>query len=114
MLDCSIHLSSVFLFFQSLALVILLLSLTEGNIHLGSTVIIDKYEGWNNGETRLLAVLFKTAQFALGEKKLAVAASLMIAERTIKIRRDVHSLDPKFALIEIAITIYQRSLSATD
>ena len=34
------------------------LSLTEGNIHLGSTVIIDKYEGWNNGETRLLAVLF--------------------------------------------------------
>ena len=78
MLDCSIHLSSVFLFFQSLALVILLLSLTEGNIHLGSTVIIDKYEGWNNGETRLLAVLFKTAQFALGEKKLAVAASLMI------------------------------------
>jgi len=38
----------------------------------------------------------------------------MIAERTIEIRRDVHSLDPKFALIEIAITIYQRSLSATD
>ena len=114
MLDCSIHLSSVFLFFQSLALVILLLSLTEGNIHLGSTVIIDKDEGWNNGETRLLAVLFKTAQFALGEKKLAVAASLMIAERAIEIRRDVHSLDPKFALIEIAITIYQRSLSATD
>ena len=74
MLDCSIHLSSVFLFFQSLALVILLLSLTEGYIHLGSTVIIDKDEGWNNGETRLLAVLFKTAQFALGEKKLAVAA----------------------------------------
>ena len=65
-------------------------------------------------EHGLLAVLLKTAQFALGEKKLAVAASLMIAERTIKIRRDVHSLDPKFALIEIAITIYQRSLSATD
>jgi tmRNA-binding protein len=58
-LDCSIHLSSVFLFFQSLALVILLLSLTEGNIHLGSTVIIDKDEGRNNGETGLLAVLCK-------------------------------------------------------
>ena len=40
--------------------------------------------------------------------------SRMIAERAIEIRRDVHSLDPKFALIEIAITIYQRSLSATD
>ena len=42
------------------------------------------------------------------------AVAYGIAERTIKIRRDVHSLDPKFALIEIAITIYQRSLSATD
>ena len=114
MLDCSIHLSSVFLFFQSLALVIFLLTLAEGYVHLGSTMIIDKDEGRNNGETGLLAVLLKTAQFTLGKKKFTVAASLMIAERALEIRRDVHSLDPKFALIEIAITIYQRSLSATD
>ena len=113
-LDRSIHLSSVLFLLQSLALVILLLTLAEGNVHLGSTVIIDKDEGWNNGETGLLAILLKTAQFTLGKEQLAVAASLMIGKRAIEIRRDIHTLYPKFSLIEIAIAIYQRCLTATD
>ena len=114
MLDSSIHLSSILFFLQSLTLVILLLTLAEGDIHLGTSIVVNEDKCRHDGKARLLAILFQTAQFALGEKELAVAASLMIGKRAIEIRRDIHTLYPKFTLIEIAVAIYQGCLTATD
>ena len=65
-LNGSIHFSSVLFLLQGLTLVILLLTLAEGDIHLGTTLVIDEDERRNDGEARLLAVLFQSAQFALG------------------------------------------------
>ena len=102
-LNGSIHLSSVLFLFQSLTLVILLLTLAEGDIHLGTTLVIDEDERRNDGEARLLAVLLQSAQFALGKQQLAVSASLVVAKRTVEVRRDVHPLHPKLTLVEIAV-----------
>ena len=114
MLDCSIHLPSVFLLLQSLTLVILLLTLAEGNVHLGTSLVVDENEYRNDGEARLLAVFLQSAQFTLGEKQLAVAACFVVAEGTVEIRRDVHTLHPELALVEVAVAIHQRRLAAAD
>ena len=113
-LDSPVHFSSVFLLLQGLTLVILLLTLAEGDIHLGTSIVVNEDKCWHDGKARLLAILFQSAQFALGEKELAVAASLMIGKRAIEIRRDIHTLHPQFTLIEIAVAIYQGCLTATD
>ena len=113
-LNGSIHFSSVLFLLQGLTLVILLLTLAESDIHLGTTLVIDEDERRNDGEARLLAVLLQSAQFALGKEQLAVSARLVVAERAVEVRRDVHSLHPELALIEIAVAVYQRCLTATD
>ena len=113
-LNGSIHFSSVLFLLQSLTLVILLLTLTEGDIHLGTALVIDEDERRDDGEARLLAVLFQSAQFALGKEQLAVSARLVVAERAVEVGRDVHSLHPELALIEIAVTVYQRCLTTAD
>ena len=113
-LNGSIHLSSVLFLLQGLTLVILLLTLAEGDIHLGTTLVIDEDERRNDGEARLLAVLLQSAQFALGKQQLAVSASLVVTKRAVEVRRDVHPLYPKLALVEIAVAVYQRRLTAAD
>lgn len=79
-LNGSIHLSSILFLLQGLTLVILLLTLAEGDIHLGTSIVVNEDKCRHDGKARLLAILFQTAQFALGEKELAVAASLMIGK----------------------------------
>ena len=74
-LNGSIHLSSILFLLQGLTLVILLLTLAESNIHLGTSIVVNEDKCRHDGKARLLAILFQTAQFALGEKELAVAAS---------------------------------------
>ena len=113
-LDSPVHFSSVFLLLQGLTLVILLLTLAEGNVHLGTSLVIDEDEYRNDGEARLLAVFFQTAQFTLGEQQLAVAACFVVAEGAVEIRRDVHALHPELALVEVAVAIHQRRLAAAD
>ena len=113
-LDGSIHLPAVFLLLQGLSLVILLLTLAEGDVHLSPALVVDEYEGWHDGEARLLAVVLQSAQLALGEEQLAVAASLVVAKRTIEIRRYVHALHPELPLVEVAVAVHERSLAPSD
>jgi len=113
-LNGSIHFSSVLFLLQGLTLVILLLTLAEGDIHLGTAFVIDEDERRNDGEARLLAVLLQSAQFALGKQQFAVSASLVVAKRAVEVRRDVHPLHPKLTLVEIAVAVYQRRLTTAD
>ena len=114
MLDRTVHLSSVLLLLQGLTLVILLLTLAEGDINLGTSVVVDEDERRHDGVTRLLGVFLQSSQLTLGEQQLAVTTSLMVAKRTIEIRRDVHALHPEFAIVEVTIAIHERSLAASD
>lgn len=80
MLDGTVHFSSVLLLLERLSLVVFLLTLAEGDINLGTSVVVDENEYRHDGKSRLLAVFLKSSEFSLVEQQLAVSAGLVIAE----------------------------------
>ena len=78
MFDCPVYFSSVLLFLQRLAFVILLLASTEGDVHLGTTVLVDEDERRHDSITRQLLGFLQLVNLASGEQKLAVALSFMV------------------------------------
>ena len=79
-LDSPVHFSSVFLLLQGLTLVILLLTLAQSDVDLGTAMVVDEDEGRYNGEAWLLGIFFQTAQLTLVEQQLAVTTCLMVTE----------------------------------
>ena len=56
-LYCTIHFAAVFFLLECLSLVVSLLTLAEGNIYLGTSVLVDPYERGHDG----VACLFRGA-----------------------------------------------------
>ena len=54
-----VHLTAVFLLLQRLPLIELLLTLTEGNIHLGTAFVVDEHQ---QGDNRITCLLRSTGQ----------------------------------------------------
>ena len=109
-----IHLTAVFLFLQSLTLVKLLLTLTEGNIHLRTTFLIDEYQQGYDGIARLLRGTGQLTDLTFGEQQLTVALHIMVVVGTIEIRANVHTLYPQLTIDDGAIGIHQTGLAQTD
>ena len=107
MLQCPVHFPSVFLRLERLALVELLLSTAQGNIHLGSAMIVNEDKGWHYGKSRSLRVLKEMPYLTFGEQQLTVALGLMVGIAAIEIWRYVHALHPHLALDNVAICVYK-------
>ena len=86
MLHGTIHLAPVFLLLERLPLVKLPLTASQGNIHLGQTLIVYKHKRGHNGQSGLLYLLLKSLYLALLEQQLTVAACAVVGIRAIKIR----------------------------
>ena len=110
----TIHFTAVLLFLQCLSLVELLLTLTKGDVHLGTSVLVDEYQERHDGVTRLLGSRSQLGNFTFGKQQLAVTLQFMVVVGTIEIGRDIHALHPQLAIDDGAIGVNQRSLTQTD
>ena len=113
MFSYTVHLPTVFLFLESLAFVKLFLTSGKGDIHLGSTVLVDENQNRDDGKTHILGSGLEMTYLALLEQKFAVTLSLVIGKRAIEIRADVHTLDPYFPTVYHTVAIDKRSLAGT-
>lgn len=80
MFSYTVHLPTVFLFLESLAFVKLFLTSGKGDIHLGSTVLVDENQNRDDGKTHILGSGLEMTYLALLEQKFAVALSLVIGK----------------------------------
>ena len=109
-----VHLSAIFLFFQCLSLVVFFLTSNQSDINFCTSVWVDEYQCGYNGESHLLGSLLKFAYLTFCEKQFAIAFSFVVWERTVEIGWNIHSLNPQFAIVDIAKTVYQRGFSQAD
>ena len=110
----TIHLTAVFFFLQRLALVELLLTLAKGDVHLGTSVLVDEYQERHYGVTRLFGSRRQFGNFTLRKQQFAVTLQFMVVVGTIEIGRYIHALHPQLAIDDGAIGVNQRSLTQTD
>lgn len=85
MLQRPVYIPAVFLCLYGLSFVELLLTSAQGDIHLGSAMVVNEDESWHYGKARSLGVLEQMPYLALGEKQLAVALGLMVGIAAIEI-----------------------------
>ena len=110
----TIHFTTILLFLQRLTLVELLLTLAEGDVHLGTSILVDEYQQRHDGVARLTGSGRQLGNLTLGQKQFAVALQFVVIIRTIEIGRYIHTLHPQLAIDDGAIGVDQRSLTQTD
>ena len=108
------HLALVIGLAERLALIVVVLTLTEGNLQLGQPLLVDEKGERDDGFAGVLDGVLPLAHLSLGDEELAVASRLVVIVGAKLIGGDVHALDPQFAVLEEAVRVHQRGLRVTD
>ena len=109
-----IHLPAILLLLQRLTLVVLLLTLAEGDIHLGATFVVDEYQRGHDGVTRLLGGTLEGANLFLRQQQFAIALHLVVVVRSVEVRTYTHALHPQLTIDHSAVGVYQTGLTQSD
>lgn len=100
--------------FYALSLVVIMFTLTEGDVEFGYTFLVDEEPQGDDGLTRVLHGSLELAEFFLLQQQLAVTTRSMVRVGAKAILADVHLLDPQFAFVEEAVCIHEAGFALAD
>ena len=114
MLELAVDGATVFFLFQGLTLVEAVLASCEVDVEFGTPVLVNKQKSGDDGETRTFDGLLQATYLSAIQEELTVAPGSMVVIRSIEVRRDIHVLDPYFAMENDAISVHQTGLAEAD
>ena len=101
------HFALVSFLLERLALIILFLTLSQGDDHFAEPLFIDEHPDGYDGKAWVFAAPLQLLQLFAVKQQLAVAAGRVVIVGTIEVLSDVHVLHPQFAVGKIAEGIDQ-------
>ena len=105
-LNRTIHFATILLFLQCLTLVEGLLTLTQRNVHLGPSVLVEKHQQRHYRVARLFRGALQLSDLALRQQQLAVALHIVIVVRAVEVGRHTHAAHPHLAIDNQTIRVH--------
>ena len=108
------HLAFVIRLAQRLPLVVGVLTLTEGYLKFGKTLVIDEHAERNNRLAGILGSLGEFAQFAFVQEQFAVTEDIMVGVTAELILGYMHLFGKEFGAYKLAVGVSEACLRLTD
>lgn len=105
------HRALVFALFDGLTLVVFFFAAGYADDEFGITAFADEQSQRNYREAGLFARLFKLSQFFAGKQEFAVAAFGVVVIGAVEIFGDIHVLDPRLSVVDVAERVGQRGFA---